>query len=126
MKYIIISLCVFSLVFSQSSKYSDSTKVRVPSYAWKLSFVPGLGQIYNGKYLKAAAFIGSEYWAVSRFMEFKNEGRIALRNTYAWWVFGLFVWNMLDSYVDAHLSTFPSKRLDFNTSSEDSTKVIGI
>ena len=73
-----------------------------------------------------AAFIASEYWAVSRFMEFKNEGRIALRNTYAWWIFGLFVWNILDSYVDAHLSTFPSKRLDFNTSSEDSTKVIGI
>ncbi len=113
-------------MFAQSSKYSDSTKVRVPSYAWKLSFIPGLGQIYNGEYLKAAAFIGSEYWAVSRFMEFKNEGRIALRNTYAWWVFGLFVWNMLDSYVDAHLSTFPSKRLDFNTSPEDSTKVIGI
>lgn len=126
MRYIVIITFVFSLALCQSSKYSDSTKVRVPSYAWKLSFIPGLGQIYNREYLKAAAFIGSEYWAVSRFMEFKNEGRIALRNTYAWWVFGLFVWNILDSYVDAHLSTFPSKRLDFNTSSEDSTKVIGI
>ena len=126
MRYIIIITFVFSLALSQSSKYSDSTKVRVPSYAWKLSFIPGLGQIYNREYLKAAAFIGSEYWAVSRFIEFKNEGRIALRNTYAWWIFGLFVWNVLDSYVDAHLSTFPSKRLDFNTSSEDSTKVIGI
>ena len=45
-------------------------------------------------------------------MELKDEGRIGLRNTYAWWVFGLFVWNILDSYVDAQLSTFPIKRLE--------------
>ncbi len=126
MKYIIIVLCFFSLGISQVSKYSDSTKVRQPKYAWKLSFIPGLGQIYNQKYLKGAAFISSEIFAINRFIELKNQNRIGLRNTYAWWIFGIYIWNILDSYVDAHLSTFPSKRLDFNTSSPDSSIMIGM
>ena len=46
--------------------------------------------------------------------QLKNENRIGLRNTYAWRVFGLFVLNMLDAYVDAQLSTFPIKRLESN------------
>jgi hypothetical protein len=117
-------MLIFSLVFCQSSKYADSTKVRKPSYAWKLGFIPGLGQIYNREYIKAISFIGAEYFAITRFVEFKNQDRIALRNTYAWWIFGLFVWNILDSYVDAHLSTFPTKRLDFNSTIKDSTRVI--
>tara|TARA_B110000438_G_C15667518_1_gene586697 strand:+ start:512 stop:892 length:381 start_codon:yes stop_codon:yes gene_type:complete len=123
MKFCFIILFTFSMLSSQDSKYTDSTKVRNPSYAWKLGIIPGLGQIYNRKYIKATLFIGAEYFAINRFIEFKKEGRIGLRNTYAWWTFGLFVWNVLDSYVDAHLSTFPVKRLEFNSIINDSTKV---
>jgi hypothetical protein len=78
-----------------------------------LGFIPGLGQLYNGKYLKAFGFITGEYIAVSRFNKYKKDS-IAFRNTYAWWIIGLYVWNILDAYVDAHLSTFPVKRLEFN------------
>ena len=67
--------------------------------------------------------MGAEYFAVSRFLELKEANRIGLRNTYAWWVFGLFAWNMLDAYVDAQLSTFPVKRLE-STNDIDSLKVI--
>ena len=67
--------------------------------------------------------MGAEYFAVGRFLELKKENRIGLRNTYAWWVFGLFAWNMLDAYVDAQLSTFPVKRLE-STNDIDSLKVI--
>ena len=112
MNYLVFILFVFSISASQEQGYIDSSKVRDPGLAWKLGFVPGLGQLYNGKYFKAIGFIGAEYYAVTRFMDLKDEGRIGLRNTYAWWVFGLFVWNILDSYVDAHLSTFPVKRLE--------------
>ena len=114
MKYWFVILVVFSICTSQESEYIDSTKVRNPGLAWKLGVIPGMGQLYNGKYIKAIGFMGSEYFAVSRFIELKNENRIGLRNTYGWWVFGLFVWNMLDAYVDAQLSTFPIKRLEFN------------
>ena len=114
MKYWIIILFAFSICTSQESEYIDSTKVRNPSLAWKLGMIPGVGQLYNGKYLKAIGFIGAEYFVVSRFIELNDEKRIGLRNTYGWWVIGLFVWNMLDAYVDAQLSTFPIKRLESN------------
>ena len=114
MKYWIVILFTFSICTSQGEGYIDSTKVRNPSLAWKLGFIPGIGQLYNGKYIKAIAFMGTEYFAITRFLELKEEKKIGLRNTYAWWIFGLFVWNMLDAYVDAQLSTFPVKRLQSN------------
>ena len=114
MKYWIIILFAFRICTSQESEYIDSTKVRNPSLAWKLGMIPGVGQLYNGKYLKAIGFIGAEYFVVSRFIELNDEKRIGLRNTYGWWVMGLFVWNILDAYVDAQLSTFPIKRLESN------------
>ena len=123
MKYWFIIYFTFSICSSQEEGYIDSSKVRNPSLAWKLGFVPGLGQLYNGKYLKAIGFLGAEYYTVTSFIDLKEEGRVGLRNTYAWWIFGIFVWNILDSYVDAHLSTFPIKRLESNTIS-DSLSVI--
>ena len=116
MKYWFVVLFIFSICTSQGEGYIDSTKIRNPGLAWKLSIIPGMGQLYNGKYVKAIGFMGIEYFAVSRFTELnKAENRIGLRNTYSWWVLGLFVWNMLDAYVDAQLSTFPIKRLESNT-----------
>ena len=112
MKYWFVILFAFSICTSQEEGYIDSSKVRDPGLAWKIGFIPGIGQLYNGKYLKSIGFIGAEYYTVTRFMELKDAGRIGLRNTYAWWLFGLFVFNILDSYVDAHLSTFPVKRLE--------------
>ena len=114
MKYWIVILVTFSICTSQELGYIDSTKIRNPGLAWKLGVIPGMGQLYNGKYIKAIGVLSAEYFAVSRLIELKTENRIGLRNTYSWWVFGLFVWNMLDAYVDAHLSTFPIKRLESN------------
>ena len=114
MKYWIVILIAFSICTSQESGYIDSTKIRNPVLAWKLGVIPGMGQLYNGKYIKAIGFMSAEYFAVSRLIELKTENRIGLRNTYGWWAFGLFVWNMLDAYVDAQLSTFPIKRLESN------------
>ena len=99
-------------------EYIDSTKVRHPGLAWKLSVLPGMGQLYNGEYVKAIGFIGAEYFAVSQFIELENNNRIGLRNTYGWWIFGLLVWNILDSYVDSHLSTFPIRKLESSMSSD--------
>ena len=114
MRYWFIILFSFSICMLQEEGYVDSSKVRDPSLAWKFGFIPGIGQLYNKKYFKAIGFIGAEYYAITRFMELKDEGKIGRRNTYAWWIFGLFVWNILDSYVDAHLSTFPVKRLEYS------------
>ena len=118
MKLLILSLLFISLCFSKEGEYIDSAKVRKPSLAWKLGLIPGAGQIYNGKYLKAIGFIGSEYFAISQLTKLQEQNKIGLRNTYGWWVFGLFIWNILDAYVDAHLSSFPTKRLESNDYSD--------
>ena len=124
MRYWVILLLTLSISISQDEGYIDSTKIRNPKIAWKLGFVPGLGQLYNGKYLKALGFVSSEYIAINRFNKFnKDNNSIGLRNTYAWWIIGLYIWNILDTYVDAQLSTFPIKRLESNDAI-DSLKVI--
>ena len=124
MRYWVILLLTLSISISQDEGYIDSTKIRNPKIAWKLGFVPGLGQLYNGKYLKALGFVSSEYIAINRFNKFnKDNNSIGLRNTYAWWIIGLYIWNILDTYVDAQLSTFPLKRLESNDAI-DSLKVI--
>ena len=112
MKYWITILFLINICLAPEGVYIDSSKVRNPRLAWKLSLIPGLGQLYNGKLLKAMGFLGGEYFAVRGFIKFRDAQHIGLRNTYAWWVFGLFVWNIMDAYVDAQMSTFPVKRLE--------------
>jgi len=122
MRYYIILFIILSIAVSQNVEYVDSTKVRDPQIAWKLSFIPGLGQLYNGNYMKALGFMAGEYIAVSNFNKYSKLNRIEMRNTYAWWIVGLYVWNLVDSYVDAHLSTFPIKRLESTNTIIDSLK----
>ena len=107
-------LFLINFGISQEEGYIDSSKVRDPKLAWKLSIIPGLGQLYNGKFIKAVGFAGAEYIAIDHFIESRNANKIGSRNTYAWWIFGIFVWNVLDAYVDAQMSTFPVKKLESN------------
>ena len=114
MKLGILILFLINFGISQEEGYIDSSKVRDPKLAWKLSIIPGLGQLYNGKFIKAVGFAGAEYIAIEHFIESRNANKIGSRNTYAWWIFGIFVWNVFDAYVDAQMSTFPVKKLESN------------
>ena len=106
-KFIIFCIVIGSL-FSQET-YIDSTNIKNPSIAWKLGFIPGLGQAYNGKWIKSGIFITTQFYAMDNYIRLKEEGNITKRNTYAWWVLGLYFYGILDAYVDAHLSSFPIK-----------------
>ena len=97
----------------------DSTKIKIPSVAWKLSLIPGMGQLYNEKYVKSVAFILGGAYAYHKRSEFVSSGQIGKRNTYSWWLFGLYVWGILDAYVDAQLSTFPSTKNNTLQNEED-------
>ena len=93
----------------------DSTKVKDPSFAWKIAFIPSAGQIYNKDYHKAIGFWLLESYSIYKFNDYHKQGnsrtkdKIGNRNTYAWWILGLYVMSILDAYVDAQLSTFPVK-----------------
>ena len=71
-----------------------------------------MGQLYNERHVKSTAFILAGTYAYLKRSEFSSTGQIGKRNTYTWWLFGLYVWGILDAYVDAQLSTFPSENDD--------------
>ena len=110
MKFTLLIFC--SILLCQEQTYIDSSNVSNPEVAWKFSLVPGIGQLYNKKYIKSVLFIASESVVIHRYMNYKNNNKIKLRNTYGWWIFGIYIWGMLDAYVDAHLSTFPIQHIN--------------
>ena len=118
MKTRIIFIALFFCLLIGQDTFIDSTKIKNPKLAWKLGAIPGIGQIYNKKYVKGLGFIASQYYTYSKYSVFKEEGNISRRNTYAWWVFGLWVFSMLDAYVDAQLTTFPLQKEETNENIE--------
>ena len=117
-------LLLISFCISQISEI-DSSKIKNPALAWKASFIPGLGQIYNEKYLKFSLLLSGEVYAINKFNYLNNNDNITKRNTYAWWIVGMYFYSILDAYVDAHLSTFP-KRITNNNNDPFSTKTDSI
>ncbi|MDK2977237.1 MAG: hypothetical protein PWP06_1712 [Candidatus Marinimicrobia bacterium] len=83
---------------------------------------PGAGQIYNGKWLKAGIFSGFEVYTLYKAHIFHedyqqdptNKNAQINRNKHLWYAAGVYVYAMLDAYVDAHLSSFPEGNLVFN------------
>ena len=103
---IIFYTMTISLSFTQGV-YTDSTKIKNPSIAWKMAFIPGMGQMYNKKWVKSLILLSSEYYVIDKYKYLKKTGNITKRNTYAWWIIGIYIYGILDAYVDAHLSSFP-------------------
>ena len=115
-------ISLFLLLFLTFGKSQDTTAITIksPKKAFALSLVPGLGQVYNGKWIKSALIIGLE---VSSFMAWKlNLDRynnydsnnfplrkyryLEKRNKYAWWMGIIYVYSMIDAVVDSHLHSF--------------------
>ena len=117
-KCFLLCYCLFSILMAQDTQI-DSTNIKNPNVAWKLSLIPGMGQLYNEKYVKSGAFILAGTYAYLKRTEFSSSGQIGKRNTYSWWLFGLYVWGILDAYVDAQLSTFPSGKNNKLENEED-------
>ena len=101
-------------------KDTDSTIIKDPKTAFLASFVPGGGQIYNGKLLKGLTFLGLEVLAMQSWLDnskiysdydsgdypLQKHRYLEKRNKYAWWIIFLYFYSMVDAMVDAHLSPF--------------------
>jgi len=117
-----VRISLFLLLFLTVGKSQDTTAITLksPKKAFALSLVPGLGQVYNGKWIKSALIIGLE---VSSFMAWRlNLDRynnydsnnfplrkyryLEKRNKYAWWMGIIYVYSMIDAVVDSHLHSF--------------------
>jgi hypothetical protein len=112
-------LLVFIIIISFSfGQEIDSTKIKTPKKAALWSMLPGGGQIYNGKYLKAGIIITLESLAIWKSIENgknynhsitndnTNDLYLTDRNKFAWWAFFVHVFGLLDAIVDSHLEPF--------------------
>ena len=115
-RWIILSVILVNFVFSAPK---DSTH-KDPKTAFWFSLIPGMGQLYNGKFIKSAMVLGFEIAAYTSWVENKNiynnydqgnySGRkyryLEKRNKYAWWIGFIYVYGMIDAIVDTHLDKF--------------------
>jgi hypothetical protein len=119
-------------LFAQDSLVIEKRKSHSPTGALLRSLViPGWGQLYNDKYIKAGLIAGLEsfliyqtayYWdkastyedlytsdtnSVTRFDKFLQYDRYRdLRNQHIWFLGITVVFSIFDAYVDAHLKNF--------------------
>ena len=115
--------------------FSSTTKIVKIHFqtAFYLSTVPGGGQLYNGKLLKASLVLALESYAIFSWLEnakiyidydsmdkpLPKNRYLEKRNKYAWWVIFIYFYGMIDAMVDAHLSPFDQI---MNTTIDDETE----
>tara|TARA_B100001250_G_scaffold405392_1_gene422812 strand:+ start:3074 stop:3490 length:417 start_codon:yes stop_codon:yes gene_type:complete len=116
-KWFLIYVCFFSFIFGQTDRKKN---ILNPKKAFYYSLIPGLGQVYNKKWLKSFVIISSEitfYQLWQRNIDFynsydtnnyplKKHRYLEKRNKYAWWIGIVYIYGMIDSVVDAHLFEF--------------------
>ncbi|MBN2781414.1 MAG: hypothetical protein JXR21_05580 [Candidatus Marinimicrobia bacterium] len=94
-------------------------KMKSPGLAIGMSMVfPGAGQMYNGKWVKGLVFLGAETGlgaaAYYYYRDHYVNGTAASLETakpLTWFFAAVYVYSLMDAYVDAHLSAFPDDRL---------------
>jgi hypothetical protein len=110
LQFPIILILMIGFVFALPLK---EEKLKNSKIAFYCSLVPGLGQAYNGKWVKSVSIVGLELAAYDAWKENKNNYMntskhryLEKRNKYAWWIGFIYVYGMIDAVVDAHLHNF--------------------
>jgi hypothetical protein len=119
-----------SLKSSAKIVHSDSVSQVIPKSSKRAmiysAIVPGLGQWYNGKKLKALVIFGTEIGLLINSMDLNQKYQVEKvrlttdplydkraidfylnnRNLSTWWLVGVTLFSVLDAYVDAQLNDF--------------------
>ena len=95
-----------SLAINLSIASTENNGRNNENFIKKVSFIPGAGQFYNGKYLKSAFFGLSQLYFLSKFSSLTN---VAARNNHAWAALITYILNVIDAHVDLELSSFPTE-----------------
>ena len=113
---------VAALPFFLQGQTTDSTLAQPdtsrrapdPRTALMLGLIPGGGQFYNGKWLKALIVIAANGYFLYQFHQARQAYQecqviddLEERNKFAWQTMFVYMIGLMDAYVDAHLSTFP-------------------
>ena len=106
-----------------SAQDSTATAPQSPKKAVVYSIIPGGGQLYNGKKIKAALMFGAQFWMLYQFQTNRSAYNLwddgsymkpreyyrDNRNKYAWYSTFVYIYNLADALVDSHLSDFDEK-----------------
>ena len=117
LKCVLIHVFFLSFIIGETDKKKHAQN---PKKAFYYSLIPGLGQVYNKKWLKSFAIISSEiifYQLWQKNLNYyknydtsnyplKKHRYLEKRNKYAWWIGILYFYAMIDAVVDAHLNSF--------------------
>ena len=113
---VLVLLSVITQPISGQTVSADTTRRNTnPRIALYMSIIPGGGQIYNHTWLKALLVLGAESYCLAQlqrntelYNRYQQSDYLEKRNTFAWWSLLVYILGMMDAYVDAHLSTFPT------------------
>jgi len=123
---VVVVLCAVMMIAmglsaAEPSQSPKAHKGKSPTGALLRSMlVPGWGQLYNGKPLKAVIYAGAQLSFVfgahvqnNRYHHYRDLGMDDVadfyqndRNRQLWWLFGITLLSMGDAFVDAHLYGF--------------------
>ncbi len=100
---------------ADSTAQPDTTqRAPNPRTALLLALIPGGGQLYNGKWLKALIVITANGYFFYQFQQARRAYQesqeiedLEERNKFAWQLMFVYILGLMDAYIDAHLSTFP-------------------
>ena len=114
MRFFLYLFITISFLFSSIMEI-DSTLIRDSRKALQWSLIPVVsqGQVYNKKYLKSLFFITGQSYTLSRIYHYNDINdlkSIKKRNLNAWWFLGLYMSSVIDSYIDAELSSFRKRK----------------
>ena len=118
-------LALFIMLMTAFISAQDSTSMerKTPKKAVVYSIIPGGGQLYNGKKIKAALMFGAQFWMLYQFQTNRSAYNLwddgsymkpreyyrDNRNKYAWYSTFVYIYNLADALVDSHLSDFDEK-----------------
>ena len=99
--YKLIYIITFSILFA------NSENIKHEKFDWKLNLIPFVGQIKNNQYIKGGMLASLQGYSFYKFSNYNESNQIAKRNTYVWWMLGLYFYGVIDAYVDYSLKSFP-------------------
>ena len=102
-KVLLSILFMFSICLSDSNENENE-------FNWILNIVPMAGQLNNKKYSKAVLLGSAQAYSVHKFYHYNDTNQIGKRNTFTWWMLGLYFYGLIDAYVDYSLKNFPDKK----------------
>lgn len=131
LKHLLLFLILISFSFAQSDQEAaiDSSIVRSPGKALFYSIIPGGGQLYNHRPLKALLFAGAFTYFTYEYLnkddiyqnDKLNETLHRERNDQVWLMALTWVLNVADAYIEAQLWDFDEYKIDDASLPKDET-----